>query len=148
MPRPAPRIPRNVLVGKRQPNEKLRPKHIAFVKTLPCISCGAPGPNEAAHVRMSVAEHGKYNTMSRKPDDKFVVPLCHKCHIGDQHTKYAEPEFWARLGIDPIDACLRLWAITGDYDQGLRTIERARQSIALHKRARLDMSEGQNDDPR
>lgn len=135
MSRTAPRIPRNV--GNPRPASKregMRSKHLAFVRQLPCIACGAPGPCDAAHVRMSVAEHGKFNAMSRKPDDKFALPVCARCHRSDQHTKYGEPEFWARLGIDPVNAALRLFAVTGDLDAGLRTIERARQSIMLNRK--------------
>lgn len=128
----APRIPRAPIQHKRGPNEKVRPRHIAFIKTLPCTVCGA-SPCDPAHVRMSVAAHGKYNTMSRKPDDKFIVPLCEKCHRTDQHTKNSERGFWAQLGIDPVDIALRLWAVTGDEQQGLRAVERARQAIELHK---------------
>lgn len=133
--RPRPRIERSVPLGRRKPRTPIRAKHLGFVKQLPCIACGAAGPCEAAHVRMSVAEHGKFNAMARKPDGKYTVPLCGRCHRGDQHTKYGEPEFWSRLGIDPVDTALRLWTVSGDLEAGQRLIFRARQAIALHKGA-------------
>ena len=130
----APRIPRDIIKARRRPNERLRPKHLDFVRSLRiCIACGAIGPVDVAHVRMSSAAHGKFNAMSAKPDGRYVLPLCPKCHRVDQHAKEGEPAFWARLGIDPLDASLRLHAVTGDYEQGLRCIERARQAIELHK---------------
>jgi hypothetical protein len=49
-----------------------------------------------------------------------------------QH-QHGELSFWADLGIDPLDAALRLWSKTGDYEAGIRTIQRARQAIALHR---------------
>jgi hypothetical protein len=41
--------------------------------------------------------------------------------------------FYAELGIDPLDYCARLWAVTGDIEQGMRTILRARQAIAFRR---------------
>lgn len=133
MPRPTPRIPRAPIQHKPKPDGRVKRAHLEFVRSLQiCIACGRRGPVHAAHVRISSAEHGTYNTMARKPDGKFTLPLCEQCHLGDQHSTEGEPAFWSRLGIDPLDAALRLFAVTGDTDQGLRTIERARQAIALH----------------
>lgn len=133
--RPA-RIPRSVPLPRPKPKLGVRRAHKDFLHALGiCIACGRRGPVEVAHVRESRAEHGKFNTMSRLADDRFTLPLCTECHIGDQHGKYGEPAFWARLGIDPIDAAMRLFAVTGDLEQGLRTIARTRQAIALHARA-------------
>lgn len=77
-----------------------------------------------------------------KPPDRYTVPLCMSipeigyegCHA-IQHQ--GEVSFWAALGVDPVDISLRLWAVSGDTDQALRTIARARQLIALHRRAAL-----------
>lgn len=132
--RPRARIERHVPLPRPKPDGRIKSAHIEFVHSLQiCIACGRRGPVHAAHVRMSSAVHGKFNTMSRKPDDKFVLPVCANCHLVDQHSTEGEPQFWARLGIDPLDAALRLFAVTGNVDQGLRTIERARQAIALHQ---------------
>lgn len=132
MRRPA-RIPRSVPEGRRKPNEKLRAKHLDFVRSLEiCVACGARGPVDPAHVRMSDGAHSKFNTMSRK-DDRFALPLCAQCHRVDQHVKNSERGFWARLGIDPVDVSARLFAVSGDYEQGMRTMERALQAIALHR---------------
>lgn len=133
MARAAPRIPRAVAKSARRPNGKLDRKHREFVRSLPCICCGATVNIQAAHVRMSSAEHDKFNAMGTKPADKYCVPLCGRCHLGDQHSKYGEPAFWSALGIDPLDVSLRLWAVTGDTQQGLRAISRARQAIEVHR---------------
>jgi hypothetical protein len=71
--------------------------------------------------------------MGDKSADKFIVPLCARCHRVDQHQRYAEPEFWARFGIDPLDFALQLYRNSGDDDAGLRTIARAQQAIRLHQ---------------
>jgi hypothetical protein len=81
---------------------------------------------------MSRAAIGKFNAMSAKPDDRYLVPLCRKCH-DRQHTREGEPTFWANLGIDPVNLSLRLHLVTGDTEQGERTIMRARQAIELHR---------------
>jgi hypothetical protein len=126
MTRAAPRIPRYVPIGKRKPNLRVRPKHHEFIRRLPCLSCFWPAPSECAHVRV-----GSDGGTGLKPSSRFTVPLCTDCHR-EQHS-VGEITFWSKLGIDPIDAACRLWAVSGNDEQGLRTIERARQSIALHK---------------
>src|SRR3954471_17144380 len=98
--RTPPRIPRFVVEHKPKPRTPIRDAHLEFIRQLPCICCGRTPAGEAAHVRERRAEFGKVNAMGKKPDGKFTLPLCHQCHVGDQHTKYGEPEFWARLGID------------------------------------------------
>ncbi len=133
MGRSIPRIARALPQHQRKQNDRLRPKHLAFIRLLICVACGAPTPSQAAHVRMSRAGVGKVNAMSAKPADRFAVPLCARCHMQDQHTKEGEPAFWARLGIDPVDLSLRLYSVTGDMEQGERAVLRARQSIALHR---------------
>lgn len=127
MPRAAPRIPRLVPIGKRKPNDRLRPKHREFVQSLPCIACGKPAPSECAHIRS-----GTDGGTSLKPSDRFCLPLCGPfgCHAW-QH-QIGEAEFFGRLGIDALDFAARLWAVTGDREAGLRAVFRARQAIALH----------------
>lgn len=135
MTRAAPRIPRSTGQHIRRPKlGQQRPQHLAFIRNLPCIACRCAPPCEPAHVRMSRADVGKKNAMGAKPESRYTVPLCHRCHIGDQHGKYGEAQFWARLGIDPIDLSLRLWSVTGDLALGLRAVERAWQSIDMHRR--------------
>jgi hypothetical protein len=54
-------------------------------------------------------------------------------HHREQH-RVGELAFWSALGIDPVDYANRLWTVTGEPEQGLRTIDRARQAIAMHDR--------------
>jgi len=65
-----------------------------------------------------------------KPNDRYTCPLCHGCHR-HQH-QIGEPAFWADAGIDPTDAALRLWTVSGNHEQGLRVIFKVRQRIALN----------------
>lgn len=130
MPRALPRIARNVPVGKRRPDDRLRPKHHEFIRRLPCLACGKTAPSECAHVRSS-GDGG----MGLKPHSRFTVPLCGPMGCHALQHQIGETEFFARLGIDATDVALRLWTVTGDDEAGQRTIARARQSIALHKAA-------------
>lgn len=50
--------------------------YVAFVRKLPCISCGARGPSEASHVATSADQKG---TGMKVPDEQ-VVAHCRTCH--------------------------------------------------------------------
>lgn len=129
MRRPA-RIPRSVPVGRRKPDLRQRPRHLAFIRSLGvCIACGARCTVEAMHVRA-----GTDGGTGLKPSDRFCLPGCPACHR--RSHQIGELAFWSELGIDPLDYSARLWAVTGDLEQGERTIARARQAIALHARGR------------
>lgn len=128
MTRAAPRIARTVLRSKRKPDPRRASAHLAFVRSLPCLACGASAPSQAAHVRSS-GDGG----VGTKPADKFSLPLCPRCHLDDQH-RIGELAFYGRLGIDPVDTALRLWTVSGNAEAGERLIFRARQTIELKAR--------------
>lgn len=121
--RAAPRIPRAAPLHRRKPSSRRNPAHLDFIRSLPCLKCGAPAPSEAAHIRI-----GTDGGTGLKPSDKFAAPLCHRCHIAEQHQR-GERSFWGELGIDPLDVAARLYAVSGAYEQGLRTILRARLTM-------------------
>ena len=131
MTRPA-RIPRSLPQHERKPTERLRPKHLAWLRSLGvCICCGRnflAGGIAAMHVRC-----GTDGGTSLKPSDRFALPGCNECHAR-QH-QVGELAFWSALGIDPLDYAARFWAVSGNTEQGLRTIMRAQQAIALHRAA-------------
>ncbi len=62
-----------------------------------CAGCGVFGtvydPLEAAHYRI-----GTNGGMGLKPSDRWLLPLCYKCHHCEQHQK-GERSFWR--GQDP-----------------------------------------------
>ena len=118
------RIPREIIKARRKPNPRRSIEHLAFIRSLPCLACGAAVSVQAAHVRSS-GDGG----VGIKPGDKFSLPLCAACH----HTQHqiGEPAFFGKLGIDPTDTALRLWTVSGDRAAGERLIFRARQAIAL-----------------
>lgn len=69
-----------------------------------CTACGSFGdkfnPIEAAHLRL-----GTGGGMGLKPSDRWILPLCHRCHNADQHQR-GEVTFYRKLGIaDPKAVC-------------------------------------------
>lgn len=102
----------------RQHNEK----HLAFIRTLPCIICQDNTSVEAAHVRYSDARIGKVNPgVGQKPHDFFTLPLCHQHHMNEQHTM-SERKFWQTYAIDPVLASLALYSVSGDVNEAMKII--------------------------
>lgn len=128
MTRP-PRIERasyRPLVRKPQPWMRDR-KHLDWIGTLPCLSCGRRPPCQAAHIRIETD-----GATARKPSDHYAIPLCDKCHLGEQHWR-GERTFWATLmekGIsDPWSIAQRLYAVSGDTERGFVAIQHARPGL-------------------
>ena len=68
--------------------------HMLAVKALPCVICGAQGPNDAHHV-----QSGRYGT--RKASDWEVIPLCRKDHTEGPQAYHRDKRAWeARHGPD------------------------------------------------
>ena len=118
------RIPRTIIRARRKPDPRRAVAHLAFIRQLPCLSCGAPGPSQAAHVRSS-GDGG----IGMKPGDRYTVSLCAACH--HQQHQMGETAFFGALGIDALNTSLRLWTVSGDIDAGKRCIERARAWMRL-----------------
>lgn len=74
------------------------PKHLAFIRTLPCCICGNNIQTEAAHIRMGSTRYNKAPCGMQERDDDWTVPLCH-LHHAEQHTM-GEEKFWEMVGID------------------------------------------------
>jgi len=64
--------------------------HMARVKALPCICCGAPPISEAHHVK----DDGKPRS------DFRVIPLCQPCHTGPNGYHKAKRSWRERYGRD------------------------------------------------
>lgn len=102
----------------RQHNEK----HLAFIRTLPCICCGNNIETQAAHIRMADRTVAKSMTgIATKCDDRFTLPLCNREH-DEQHRHGDEKDWWMQRGIDPIKAALALYSVSGDYERGLAVV--------------------------
>lgn len=104
-------------------------KHLAWVRTLPCIVTGDNVSVEAAHIRYSDPRIGKNNPgVGQKPHDFFVLPLSGKQHRR-QHAMN-ECVFWQRAGIDPILFALALYAVSGDHERGCEIVACAGRPLA------------------
>jgi hypothetical protein len=114
-----------VAPGQRRPRVE-NPKHLALIRQCPCVACGRDPCGEAAHLRAPNAAKNKPITgVSRKPDDQWTTPLCHKCHLDDQHTR-GEMDFWDDIGIDPFDLAEQLYA-AGDLEKMRSIVHGARR---------------------
>jgi hypothetical protein len=102
------------VASTRQRRPRVEDKqHLAFIRTLRCCVCGAPGP-DPAHIRSASAIHGKRETGgAEKASDKWTVPLC-RSHHDDQHAAGNELLWWASKGIDPFGLALALHHASGD----------------------------------
>ncbi len=96
-----------------------RPKHLEFIRTLPCVVCADNTSTEAAHVRMLDSRIAKPVTgMQIKPDDKFTLPLCGRCHRL-QHAG-SEAAFWRSQETDPVLLSLAIFSASGDAQEAER----------------------------
>lgn len=94
--RPLPRAPRDA-------------EHIEAIRQCPCVACGQDPAGEAAHLRM-----GNLAGLGRKPEDRYVTPLCRACHQ-EQHS-LGELTFWTSLGLAPTILAERLWRAQGNVE--------------------------------
>jgi hypothetical protein len=109
---------------KNDAKRELDPKHLDFIRKLPCLA-GGKGPVEAAHIRMADAKRGKPLTgIGVRPDDRYAVPLSKAAH--DRQHRLGEIAFWSALKIDPLEVADALWAISGDVEAGRRIVTAAR----------------------
>lgn len=114
---------------KRKGRGDKEPAHLAYLRKLPCLVCGASHEVEAAHIRMASAAHGKPSTaMAQKPPDRFCVPLCavhHRTGPDAQHNSN-EGTWWLRHGIDAVGTALALKTVSGDIEAGTAMIAATR----------------------
>lgn len=101
--------PRRTVQGERDAD------YLEMVRTLPCLKCGME-PSEAAHVRFACAAYGKASGLGKKPEDRWALCLCASCHrlARDAQHNRSEQSFWHELGINPLAACVRLYAQRDD----------------------------------
>ena len=97
-------------------------KHLAFIRSLPCVICADATATEAAHIRYADERAGKRQTgIGEKPSDQWTIPLCGNHHRA-QHSM-GEREFWKSVGADPILIALSLYSVSGDREAGEQIIQ-------------------------
>jgi hypothetical protein len=106
------------LKASAAPNKRQERQHdkayLAHVRRQPCIVGpilgGCEGRIDPAHLRFGEPKVGRLNPgMGKKPDDRWVLPLCRKHHEA-QHAAGNERRWWAQVGIDPNAACIERYA--------------------------------------
>lgn len=96
-------------------------KHLAFVRTLPCLICGAYGC-DAHHVRAF-----QLRTMGKRVGDDKTVPLCRE-HHDMAHGPLGEEAFWSevalmrQLFVKTLNAAAALYRHSGDANTCERLI--------------------------
>lgn len=99
------------------------PRHLAWIRTLPCVVTGKYGC-EAAHISFADARFGKpERARGKKAGDDWTVPLSPDAHR-DQHSRN-ERKYWADQGIDVTTLASRLWGVSGDTEAGIAIIRQA-----------------------
>ena len=73
-------------------------RYRAWIRTLPCATCGSRWQIEAAHT-------GSEGGMSQKASDYSCVPLCRKCHTAGSsaYHRIGKHEFERKWGVDFVD---------------------------------------------
>ena len=93
---------------------RLRDKrHREFVAAQPCVVCGRQ-PSDAHHLRFT-----QPRALGRKVSDEFTVPLC-RTHHREVHRAGKEPQWWAKLDIEPLAIADKFWAQTHSLPAGPR----------------------------
>jgi hypothetical protein len=106
---------------RKAPKPEKAMDHLEWLRTLPCLVSGRPGPCDAAHIRYAAPEWGKPITgIGAKPADRWAVPLSHDVHM-EQHAA-GEAKWWRKQGIDPLVAAARLWEVSGDTEAAIKII--------------------------
>lgn len=112
---------------QRLPRQK-DPKHLDFIRALPCLVSMSTAMIEAAHVRFADAAFDKPETgKQERPDDKWAVPLgayWHRDGPEAQH-KMNEREFWRQHNINILQVCKDLYVVSGDLELGRGIILKA-----------------------
>ena len=94
---------------------RLRDKrHREFVAAQPCVVCGRQ-PSDAHHLRFT-----QPRALGRKVSDEFTVPLC-RTHHREVHRAGKEPQWWAKLDIEPLAIADKFWAQSHPLPAGSRS---------------------------
>jgi hypothetical protein len=134
----SPRRSRGPSQPSAAPDDALLTQHQAFIRSLPCLSCGKPAPSECAYVGI-IAGLGIH--------DRWLVPLCGPATVWQDccHSRkhfLGAGRFWSELGIDlPGELARQLWLVSGDASAGLRAMARAREATARQHRKVQDTKE-------
>lgn len=122
-----PRIEKTGISKSTRPRDVPRAfKHLEFIRSLPCCVC-APGAmpfSVVPHHLMRIGDgrpRGQYRNA-----DRWTIPMCFQHHLGLHELGNEEKHLTAK-GIDGRGLAQALWKVSGDYDAGLRIVERCKK---------------------
>ena len=102
-----------------------KPKHLEFIRTLPCCKCGV-GYQIVAHHILRTKEH--LHGMSKKCPDTKVVPMCNDEHNELHGQKGNELNFFNGYPLEPLAD--KLYNNTGNYVLCLQFVNSFRSIIS------------------
>ena len=76
--------------------------YLKWIRQKQCLTCGAPGPNDAHHVwHTGKKNHG---------NDYLAVPLCRGCHTAENHSyhRLGHKQFQVFWNVDMKDEIINL----------------------------------------
>jgi hypothetical protein len=115
-----PRFVRLVGPALVTPRRIRAPENLKWVRTLPCPVCQRR-PADAHHLK-----HVQPNTMSLKPGDQWVVPLC-RIHHRELHDAGDEEAWFEKRNIEPRADAESLWSSSYSNENSVRA-ERPREA--------------------
>lgn len=99
------------------------PKHLEFVRSLPCTVCRDDPPNDPHHL-FCTGDRG----MGRREADWNTISICRRCHDAMHLSSKTELDWLGSRGVIFVALLAdRLWKNSGDYELGLAILD-------LHRR--------------
>jgi hypothetical protein len=82
-------------------------RHLAWLRTLPCVVSGCSNPRIEAHHIRTAANSG----MGMKPDNRFAVPCCFEHHR--EYHNHGRKTFERKYGLELLAEAERYAASSG-----------------------------------
>lgn len=106
-----------------------KPAYLDFIRSLPCIVTRKM-PVEAAHVSYAEPRAGKLGRgKGAKESDCWAVPL-HPEEHRRQHSM-GEREYWASVGIDPVQVAAFLYTAYPNHERALLVINHIQRGCTI-----------------
>ncbi len=103
------------------------PGFLRFLRKKPCIICGTL-PSDACHIRFGSEAYGKRAVgIGEKPDDRWCVAMCRRCHML-QHGMN-EQEFWRERRMLPLLIAQKFYSEYGGTGGKVRHKRKPRVTI-------------------
>ena len=113
-----------------------KPAYLDFIRSLPCVVTRKT-PVEAAHVSYAEPRAGKLGRgKGAKESDCWAVPLYPEEHR-KQHSM-GEREYWASVGIDPVQVAAFLYTAYPNHERALLVINHVQRGSTFQPKEATD----------